>query len=150
MVHGSFDEVDAATGVGKNSRSFDRTFILGPGAGVGGIRVMNDMLCLRAFSGSEAWLLDPDTLAQPQVQPQIPHPEANNIPGYAMPMAGKPERQVQEEIMILEMSMKTRLNLGFAKMALEGNGWNAANALRNFEEIKVRTLRQAVCSVSGN
>jgi nuclear RNA export factor len=56
MVHGEFYEIDEATGQPTMERSFDRTFVIGPGGGVGGIRVVSDILTLRAWGGSAAWV----------------------------------------------------------------------------------------------
>lgn len=127
MVHGKFDEIG---GPKVETRSFDRTFVLGPGGGVGGLRVISDVLCLRAYGGHEAW--GPEGQS---VTPRAPHPEAPE--GYAMPAPGKPDAQVQQEQMILQMSFKTKMTLQYSEMALSGNQWNMDAALKNFEELKV-------------
>ncbi|KAF4594676.1 mRNA export factor mex67 [Ophiocordyceps camponoti-floridani] len=49
-VHGEFEELDQKSGE-RGQRSFSRTFVLGPGqAGKGPIRVVSDMLSLRAYN----------------------------------------------------------------------------------------------------
>lgn len=54
-----------------------------------------------------------------------------------MPAPGKPDAQVQQEQMILQMSFKTKMTLQYSEMALSGNQWNMDAALKNFEELKV-------------
>jgi nuclear RNA export factor len=109
-VHGKFDEL----GTSKiEMRSFDRTFVLGPGGGAGGLRVICDMLTLRAYGGHGAW--DPDN------QSTLPHP----VPPQT------------KEQMILEVSFKTRMTLEYSEMALLGNNWDTQAALRDFEELRV-------------
>ena len=152
MVHGKFEEVNT----GKvDTRSFDRTFILGPGGGMGGIRVINDILCLRAYGGHEAWSLEspvaPPTAAPPAPVPAIPAvpavPAGPGLPGaptppgvpdgYGMPAPGKPDTQVQQEQLVMQISAQTKMTLQYSEMALSGNGWNIEAALKNFEQLKV-------------
>jgi nuclear RNA export factor len=137
MVHGKFEEIN---GPKVDTRSFDRTFILGPGGGMGGIRVINDILCLRAYGGHEAWMLErsiaPVTQpGQPPIQQQVAPPGAPD--GYGMPAPGKPEAQLQQEQLVMQASAKTGMTLQYSEMALSGNGWNLDAALKNFEELKV-------------
>lgn len=161
MVHGKFDEVDLPNGEKGQTRSFDRTFVLGPGNGIGGLRVVTDMLCLRAYGGSEAWIPEqeqpapqaalPQPIQTPAAQPQVAQPSAipqQGVPpqqvhpeakeGYGMAAPGKTAEQVQREQMTLETSFRTKMTLEFSEMALSGNGWNLDAALKNFEELKVR------------
>ena len=159
MVHGKFEE---SVGGKVETRSFDRTFILGPGSGVGGIRVINDILCLRAYGGHEAW--SPENQAIPYATvpavpsgvgataaavpsaplvtapapvPAAPLVQAGMPPGYGVPGPGKTEVQVQQEQLVAQMSAKSGMTLQFSEMALSGNGWNFDAAWRNFEELKV-------------
>ncbi|RAL00497.1 mRNA export factor mexA [Aspergillus ibericus CBS 121593] len=141
MVHGKFDEIN---GTKVETRSFDRTFILGPGGGMGGIRVISDILCLRAYGGHEAWA--PEGLpavpqAAPPVAPQAA-PQTVAVPGapegYGMPAPGKADTQVQQEQLVLQMSSTTRMTLQYSEMALSGNGWNMEAALKNFGELKAQ------------
>ncbi|KLJ13302.1 hypothetical protein EMPG_11730 [Blastomyces silverae] len=161
-VHGKFEEFEGPTINKTQMRSFDRTFILGPGGGVGGLRVVNDMLCLRAFGGSEAFVPEteqpPTNAAIPQpAQTAIPiptpiaapipgpittpipttqqvHPEAKD--GFGLAVPGKPAEQVQKERTILETSFRTKMTLAYSEMALSGNNWDIEAALKNFEELK--------------
>lgn len=153
MTHGKFDEFDPTSGKKLETRSFDRTFVLGPGSGLGGLRVSNDMLCLRTFGDCHAWMPEGGQSAAPtpappqstqspapQLAPQ-PAPQQSNHPqakdGYGMPAPGKTEEQVKKEQLVLETSFRTNMTLEFAEMALSGNGWNLEAALKNFEELKV-------------
>jgi nuclear RNA export factor len=136
MVHGKLEESHA----GKvETRSFDRTFILGPGAGVGGIRVINDVLCLRAYGGHEAWQPEPQPAA-PQLAGApvtIPAAAPTGPPGYGTPAPGKSDTQVQQEQLIMQLSAKTMMTFQYSELALSGNGWNMDAALKNFAELKV-------------
>ncbi|KAI9698176.1 MAG: nuclear mRNA export, poly(A)+RNA binding protein [Candelina mexicana] len=154
MVHGSFDEMDVSTGKVRTTRSFDRTFLLGPGAVPGGIRVVTDAMNLRAYGGHEAWVpeqawMPEQPLASGQAvvsltggsaehaarvlaelgDPQVPH-------GFAVALKGKPYEQVQNELKVLEMSHRTRMTLEYSSMCLETGGWNLEEALRTFENVK--------------
>ena len=142
MVHGKFEEMST----GKvELRSFDRTFIVGPGGGAGGIRVINDILCLRAYGGHEAWTVESQPI--PQAVPPTQAPPAAAVPavpaipgapvGYGMPAPDKPEAQVQQEQLVLQMSAKTNMTLQYSEMALSGNGWNMEAALKNFQDLTV-------------
>ncbi|KAF2013155.1 NTF2-like protein [Aaosphaeria arxii CBS 175.79] len=58
-IHGEYEEHRTAKGADEVvRRAFDRTFVLGPG-GPAGVRVVSDMLSLRAAGGTPAWVLKP-------------------------------------------------------------------------------------------
>lgn len=158
MVHGKFEE---SIGGKVETRSFDRTFILGPGGGVGGIRVVNEILCLRAYGGHEAWSPEGQAIPQaihqaipqdiPQAIPQAiaPAPTPPAAPpvaqpgfpaGYGAPAPGKTDAQVQQEQLVAQISAKSGMTLQFSEMALSGNGWNLDAAWKNFEELKVSNM----------
>lgn len=146
MAHGKFEE---SVGGKVETRSFDRTFVIGPGNGVGGIRVINDILCLRAYGGNEAWTPESQAIPQavaPPVAPPAAAPVAQpGIPdGYGVPAPGKTDTQVQQEQLVAQMSAKSGMTLQFSEMALSGNGWNPEAAWKNFEELKVRTVTQKI------
>ena len=137
MVHGEFSEVDVSTGQATNTRSFDRTFVLGAGAGIGGIRVVCDTLVLRSYGGHEAWQPEVGNMgasaqAHSQASHQIPAPE-----GFAIPGPGKSEERVQKEVLAVELSKATGMTLEYSGMCLEQSGWNLANAASAFELAKV-------------
>ena len=67
-THGEYTEHDGA------KRSFDRTFVLGPGSGSGGIRVVSDMLTIRAYGGYEVWVPNTTNETYPTSAIQIPQP----------------------------------------------------------------------------
>ena len=105
LVHGEFKELDVSTGTDTAQRSFDRTFVLGPGGGIGGIRVVSDLLVVRAYGGSAAWKPDVDLLLL-QTTPQFASPE-----GFGIAVPGKLEEQVQKELIALELTKATRMTL---------------------------------------
>lgn len=135
MVHGEFAEVDVSTGQSTAIRSFDRTFVLGPGGGVGGIRVACDTLVLRPYGGHDAWrpeAEDSSSIPTTQARHQI------NVPvGFALSGPGKTEEQVQKEVLALELSNRTRMTLEFSGLCLEQCGWNLEGAAVSFEQAKV-------------
>ena len=135
MLHGEFAEVDVSTGQSTGLRSFDRTFVLGPGGGVGGIRVVCDTLVLRPYGGHDAW--------RPEVEENGCISTAqglhqSNVPlGFAMTGPGKSEEQVQKEVMAVELSNRTGMTLEFSGLCLEQCGWNLEGAAVSFEQAKV-------------
>ena len=137
MVHGEFDEMNVATGQATAKRSFDRTFILGPG-GATGIRVISDVMTYRAYGGHEAWVPEEVDLAAngPAVAasiPQVPIPE-----GFGVAVEGKPPDQVSKEQMVLEMSTRTKMTLPYSQLCLEEKMFDFDAALLAFEAVKVR------------
>lgn len=111
-VHGEFEEYDQKTGV-RGKRSFSRTFVLGPGqAGQGPIRVVSDMLSLRAYNPL------PNVFASPEIQ--APAPDA------------------QHQAMIAELSKQTGMVPEYSEMCLSQVDWQFDKALIIFNEKKVR------------
>ena len=105
-LHGEFYEISPSNGQQKH-RSFDRTFILGPG-GSTGVRVVSDTLVIRSYGGFAAFVPEPEPLS----------PEA------------------QMEAKVIELAQNTRLQLHIAKQCLEESGWDMATAVANFERAK--------------
>ncbi|KAJ5572284.1 Nuclear transport factor 2 Eukaryote [Penicillium sp. DV-2018c] len=154
MVHGQLEE---SVGGKVETRSFDRTFILGPGNNPGGIRVISEIFCLRAYGGHEAWSPEIQALSQdisqaavaapgpvPTATPAAPIPPtvptaaaspaiANN---YGLPEPGKSEAQLQQEVLVTQMSARSGMTFEYSQMALSGNGWDAELAWKNFEQLK--------------
>jgi nuclear RNA export factor len=126
-IHGEFDEMDGATGQPKKKRSFDRTFILGPG-GSSGVRIVNDILTVRAYGGAQAF--DPDNF------------EGWNGPAAAAPLPdGVPQLPAglsveMAEQMCIELQKQTRMTIGYAKECLEQVNWDFATSLQAFESVK--------------
>jgi nuclear RNA export factor len=136
VVHGEFSEVDVSTGQTSNKRSFDRTFILGPGSGVGGVRVVCDTLVLRAYGGSDAWRPTAEARSTASVS-QAVFPVA--IPdGFGVPAPGKPDEQVQKEMVAIELSKSTGMTLEYSGMCLQESGWALEGAMAAFAKVKVR------------
>jgi nuclear RNA export factor len=142
MVHGNFEETHPQTGKTLDRRSFDRTFVLGPGAGVGGIRVVSDILVLRAPGGSEAWGVSStyqdsssSTTTAITTEARIPHPEVQPGSGIGEPAPGKSDVQLQQEVLAIELSFKTSMKLEWAAKCLIENGWDMQKALVNFQEL---------------
>lgn len=110
-VHGEFEEQDPKTkSTGK--RSFSRTLLLGPAKpGRGIIRVVSDMLCLRAYS---------------------PLPNVFVAPSVAPAAAG------QHQAMIAELSKQTRMTPQYSEMCLTQVNWDFDGALVIFNEKKAQ------------
>ena len=155
MVHGEFAEINVATGQTITTRSFDRTFVLGPGATPAmPIRVISDVLTYRAYGGCEAWIPEDTsttvatgvmngvhTPVAPATSPSVVAYAAPNMPipdGLGQPAADKSAEQVQQELMMIEMSKRTNMTLPYSKLCLEEKGWDFEQALVAFEAVKVR------------
>lgn len=145
MVHGQFSEVDVSTGEATVTRSFDRTFVLGPGGGFGGIRIACDMLVLRSYGGHEAWQTEvvDAGVSQPAQPLPLPLPQSSHLisvpPGFAATGPGKSEEQVQKEVLVLELSKGTGMTLEYSQLCLEQSNWDLKNAASAFEQAKVRS-----------
>ncbi|KAF4556009.1 TAP C-terminal domain-containing protein [Elsinoe fawcettii] len=120
-IHGEFDEIDVSTGQAKKKRSFDRTFIIGPG-GPSGVRVINDMLIVRAYGGTQAF--------EPDDENQV------NQPGTDAP--GLPTGLTTEvaEKMVLALQEQTGMTVGYAKDCLEQVTWDFDRALQAFAAVR--------------
>jgi hypothetical protein len=152
-IHGCFQDMDKENRV--DTKSFDRSFILGPGGGVGGIRVISDALVVRDFyptntvlqkanlapSGATAATVQPP---QPQLQlappapapsPIPPHPEIPAGSDFGQASPGKTDEQLLKEKMKLELSFATRMKLAYAEDALANSNWDYPVALGKFNEM---------------
>ncbi|KLU84165.1 mRNA export factor mex67 [Magnaporthiopsis poae ATCC 64411] len=111
-IHGEFEESDPGSSkVGK--RSFSRTFVLGPGAPGGNpIRVVSDMLSLRAWN-------------------PIPVAQAS-APAEAAPV----DQQQQRQQLIAQLSQRTNMVSQYSEMCLDQVGWNLEAALAKFQETR--------------
>lgn len=108
-MHGEFDEIDPQTGK-QGKRSFSRSFILGPGKpGQQLIRVINDMLTIRAWT---------------------PLPNVN-----APTPTGSPV-DIRKQ-MIIELSQRTNMTLEYAELCLVGANWDFDTAMAMFNEKRV-------------
>lgn len=121
-IHSEYEEMDLSTGQAKKKRSFDRTFIIGPG-GPAGVRIVNDMLNVRAYGGIAAFEPEQANIADPApaaIEPQLPN-------GLTTEVA---------EQMILELQKLTRMTIGYAKDCLQQVGWDFSKAQQAFESVK--------------
>lgn len=147
FLHGEFGEHNVATDEITCRRSFDRTFILGPGNTPSGLQVLNDMMIVRAYGGYEAF----QPTVSPHQSPQmavatLPAPATTNnveIPqglaapeGFALPAADKTPERLQQELLALELSKATRMTLEFSVMCLQESNWNLQQAGQSFEANK--------------
>lgn len=122
-IHGQFEEHDAQASI-SGLRSFSRVFLLGPHvAGKGPVRVVSDMLSLRAFSSL------PDVFAKPS--------------GQGPGMATTPQNP--REVMIMELSAQTGMTQAYSVMCLEQVNWDYNNALISFNAQKVSSRNAAGC-----
>ena len=109
-VHGEFTEVQQSHDTSSKMRSFDRTFVLGPG-GPNGIRIVSEMWTLRAYGGFAMF-----------------RGEAANKNGQAT--------EVERNSMVQELSRVTGMKLDFSRQCLEESGWSPERAAANFEAAK--------------
>ena len=139
MVHGEFTEMESGKTTVNGKRSFDRTFVLGPGGGIGGIRVVCDTLVLRAYGGSQAWIPEASeaTLGTTNSTLQTSSPQTPVPAGLGSPGPGKTDEQVQKEKLALDLSKATGMTLEYSAMCLEQSGWNLQEAAKVFEQAKV-------------
>jgi nuclear RNA export factor len=108
VIHGEFQEVET-----QKRRSFDRTFILGPG-GPNGIRVLNDMMTIRGYGGYSAF------------QPDPPEPEA-------VQEGPAPTEEQQKQAWVMELSKITGMNVQFSLLCMEESNWVPSDAIAKFE-----------------
>ncbi|KAL8818236.1 MAG: hypothetical protein Q9223_003078 [Gallowayella weberi] len=126
-VHGSFDELNTTTGLKNATRSFDRVFILGPGKGQQPLRIISDILILRAEGGHQAF--NPDT--HPSRNAAVP--VENGVQGVGFPAA----TSGQQVALAGEVSKATGLTMEWATTLLNDSGWDFHVALENFKAAKV-------------
>ncbi|RPB27215.1 NTF2-like protein [Terfezia boudieri ATCC MYA-4762] len=115
-VHGEYEEV-AEGGKVPLKRSFDRTFTLAPGRGAMNLRVVNDMMVVRAWGGSDAWTPEPQIFAAP----------VN-------------EEEAMRQAKIVELRRRTGLNAAYAELCMIETGWNWDGAYAAFERAKADNL----------
>ncbi|KAM6539266.1 nuclear mRNA export, poly(A)+RNA binding protein [Fusarium falciforme] len=122
-VHGEFEEQDPGTNV-TGKRSFSRVFVLGPAKpGRGVIRVVSDMLSLRAYSAL------PNVFAAP-----TPPPAAAD----------------QHQAMIVELSKQTGMTPQYSEMCLTQVNWEFDKALVIFNEKKAQLPPEAFATMASS
>ena len=115
-VHGEFTEVQESDETNSKMRSFDRTFVLGPG-GPNGIRIVSEMWTLRAYGGFAMF--------------RGGAANANNQ-----------EVEIERKSMVEELSRITGMKLDFSRQCLEESSWSPERALANFEAAKATLPRE--------
>ena len=141
VVHGEFGEVNVATAEVTTTRSFDRTLVLGPGNGLGGIRVVSDILVLRAYGGCEGWQ-PTEKSGQAIVEVQAAPIVADGPPrpaNFGQAVDGKTQEHLLKEQMVLQLCLDTRMTLQYSEMCLEQANWDYQVAGSLYEQTKVRT-----------
>ena len=138
-AHGEYMQEDGM------KRSFDRTIVLGPGAGSGGIRIVSDMMTVRAYGGYQAWVPNSTTkmlqLDIPSQTNQKTRSSPAPIPalpdGFGRPIEGKTAEQLTKETMAMELTSRTHMTIEYSGLCLAESGWNLENAYRAFEGARV-------------
>ncbi|KAF4972046.1 hypothetical protein FZEAL_9684 [Fusarium zealandicum] len=126
-VHGEFEEQDPNTNT-SGKRSFSRTFILGPAKpGRGVIRVVSDMLSLRAYSA-------------------LPNVFAVSAPAPAP----APAAADQHQAMIAELSKQTGMTHQYSEMCLTQVNWEFDKALVIFNEKKAQLPTEAFATMASS
>ncbi|KAL9593974.1 MAG: hypothetical protein Q9219_007279 [cf. Caloplaca sp. 3 TL-2023] len=131
-VHGTFDEFDRNTGLKNATRSFDRVFILGPGAGEHPLRIISDILILRADGGHEVF--------SPAEKATSNLPAA--ITNLGVPTNSNTDKELNQANMTAEVSQATGLTIEWANTLLNDSGWNFQVALENFKLAKGKGVLQ--------
>ncbi|KAL8734199.1 MAG: hypothetical protein Q9166_001685 [cf. Caloplaca sp. 2 TL-2023] len=142
-VHGSFDEFDITTGLKSATRSFDRVFILGPGKVDQPVRIISDILILRADGGHQAFSpevngvstagqrgIDSRSIGTTQDLP-------TNAVGVGAVNVGLSAATTQTQVVLAgEVSKATGLTIEWATTLLNDSGWDFQTALDNFKAAK--------------
>ena len=166
VLHGEFEEFDKDSITVTAMRSFSRTIIIGPGSGPGGVRVVSDMLTLRAYSGSDAFTpthtFKPTTTSTTSTTRQLPsqagthsnpsddhsHPSGSHsygwhalegiciMEGWGVESPGKTEEQIAMEQAAYRLSAETHMTLEYSGTCLAENGWDLAQAYEKFTQVK--------------
>ncbi|KAI9701660.1 MAG: nuclear mRNA export, poly(A)+RNA binding protein [Bogoriella megaspora] len=123
-AHGEYDEPCVSAGGAKITRSFDRTFVLGPG-GPSGVRVVSDMLTVRAYGGYAGY--KPANALEPAQQ-------TNNT--SAAPPLTLPTLNEEQSAMLAELARQTGMNLKYSQDCLEQSQWNFLAAMESFKAVQ--------------
>ena len=127
VVHGEFGEVAERTGNVVQKKSFDRTFVLGPSAREVPVRVITDMLVVRAYGGSNAWKPDLEEVYVPQPTNQV----AQGIEASA------PAAAPDQESLVIKFCEQTGLTIDAGYQCLGQTNWDPEGAMKTFQQMKV-------------
>jgi len=125
VISGEFGEVEGA----QKKRSFDRTFIVGPG-GPSGVRVVNDMLTIRAYGGAQAF--EPENFEG--WNGEVPAGSAP-APEAILQLPAGVNVQIAEQ-MVAELSKQTNMTVPYSKDCLDQVGWEFPKALEAFASVR--------------
>lgn len=152
-LHGTFDETAAPENpengnaaaqknrfhyqknkkVALGSKSFDRTFVVIPGAN-GSMIVASDMLVIRAPSGSEAWHSTPANTPSATPTPTPSHTPAPSGPTAAdLPPDIKANLSPPQQELLVKVLLETKLNLQYGVMLCEQSSWDYQQCTVNFK-----------------
>ncbi|KAI0175712.1 NTF2-like protein [Hypoxylon sp. FL1284] len=123
-MHGEFQDQEPGSLI-TATRSFSRTFVLGPGApGRNPIRVISDMLSLRNHSAP-----------------------ATSVPAPVPAPAVQSSEELQKQQMMVELSKQTGMNSEYSKFCLDGANWNFDQALASFHEKRAQLPAEAFAAM---
>ncbi|CAE6480696.1 unnamed protein product [Rhizoctonia solani] len=138
-VHGEFAE--QPTG---GLRSFDRVFVVAPSppdspsyAAGWRVTILSDQLTVRGYSANEAWVPGPivvQNVNSGKGTTPVPAPMPSMEMAPMDPILA--DLSEPQRALMAECAGRTGLNGQYSRMCLEGNGWDLAKALANFEELK--------------
>ena len=128
MAHGEFEELNDMS-LPVSRKSFDRTFVLGPGNGDGGIRVVSDIMTLRPYGGKARFESTEDQVTA--------HAELPPNSKFGLSRPGVNELKLSKEVKMLQVSNTTGMTLAGSQQALEMHQWDAAGAINQFNLLKV-------------
>lgn len=126
-VHGSFKEYDRNTDLQTATRSFDRCFILGPGLGENKLRIVSDILTLKAHGGYEVF--NPETKCMPDL------PLVTTHFGFSPNLEA--EGEVNKEFLAEQLSKATGLTGPWATQLLNESVWTFQTAMEKFNKAMV-------------
>ncbi|KAK0946805.1 nuclear mRNA export, poly(A)+RNA binding protein [Friedmanniomyces endolithicus] len=126
-VHGEFEELNLS-GQPSKKRSFDRSFVLGPG-GVAGVRIVSDMLTLRSYGGTQAFEPENfDAWTEPSTILPVAEPAVPGLP------AGLSIAEAEQTV--AQLMQQTGMTLSYAKDCLDQVGWNYLGAVEAFGKVR--------------
>ncbi|CAE6456485.1 unnamed protein product [Rhizoctonia solani] len=138
-VHGEFAEQPSG-----GLRSFDRVFVVAPAppdspsyAAGWRVTILSDQLTVRGYSANEPWVPGP-IVVQNVNTGKGTTPVPTPMPSMEMAALDPVLADLSEpqRALMVECAGRTGLNSQYSRMCLEGNGWDLAKALANFEELK--------------
>ncbi|KAI1760342.1 NTF2-like protein [Hypoxylon sp. FL1150] len=116
IIHGEFQDQEPVS-LNTTTRSFSRTFVLGPGApGRNPIRVISDMLSLRAYAP---------------------------LPTSTPEQTAQPSEELQKQQMIIELCKQSSMTPEYSRFCLVEANWDFTQALVLFSEKRAQLPAEA-------